>query len=279
MKNLLILFSLILVTGCGTKNETIDLRNPEIENYVEVKKTILSYKGIPFSGVVKNHTNKSMTVTKRFSLGWRSWEVEYVEGVRNGKATYYFGNGQIAEYGNFKDGMMDGIWFEYFDVERVQENNWPPGFKKEDFKDDFPVKSEKTYRFDKLYGLSKTYYVVSPKYGSPYTTLSEKIEYTSTRSGYVQKDGPFEKYLFDQTGDYSDQIIEKGTFKNNRLHGDYTTWFGGPDYAVKSQTVYENGVDVNVDPEVEKRKKAAADAAIYESIKAQEEEMLKNLGY
>ena len=261
MKNLIMFFFVFLVIGCGTKNEIIDLTNPEIDKYVEVKNTILSYKGIPFSGVVKNHTNKSMTVTKRFSLGWRSWEVEYVEGVRNGKATYYFGNGQIAEYGNFKDGMMDGIWFEYFDVERVQENNWPPGFKKEDFKDDFPVKSEETYRFDKLNGISKIYYVVSPKYGSPYTTLSEKMEYTSTKSGNTLKDGPFERYLFDQTGDYSDQIIAKGTFKNHRLHGQYTTWYGGPDYAIKFQTEYENGVDLNIDPEVEKKEKAAAKAA------------------
>ena len=248
MKNLIILFFVFLVVGCGTKNEIIDLTNPEIEKYVEVKKTILSYKGIPFTGVVKNHTNSYMNVTKKFSIGWRSWEAEYVEGVRNGKATYYFGNGQIAEYGNFKDGMMDGIWIEYFDVERVQENLWPPGFKKEDFQEDLPVKSEENYRFEKLYGISKTYYVVSPKYGSPYTTLSEKMEYTSTKSGNTLKDGPFERYLFDQTGDYSDQIIAKGTYKNNRLHGEYTTWFGGPDYAIKSQTVYENGVDVNAAP-------------------------------
>ena len=254
-------FFVFLVIGCGTKNEIIDLTNPEIDKYVEVKNTILSYKGIPFSGVVKNHTNSHMNVTKRFSLGWRSWEAEYVEGVRNGKATYYFGNGQIAEYGNFKDGMKDGIWIKYFDVERVQENLWPPGFKKEDFQEDLPVKSEENYRFEKLYGISKTYYVVSPKYGSPYTTLSEKMEYTSTKSGNTLKDGPFERYLFDQTGDYSDQIIEKGTFKNHRLHGQYTTWYGGPDYAIKFQTEYENGVDLNVDPEVEKKEKAAAKAA------------------
>tara|TARA_B110000003_G_scaffold44583_1_gene42188 strand:+ start:104 stop:928 length:825 start_codon:yes stop_codon:yes gene_type:complete len=274
MKKLLLL-SALLIFACSIGNEVIDLTDPQVENYVDVNaSSILSYKGIPFSGVVKDHSSN----LKR-SLGWRSWEIEYIEGIRNGKATYYFKNGQIAEYGNFKDGMMDGVWFEFFDVERVQENNWPPGFKKEDFKDDFPVKSEKNYRFDYLHGISKTYYVVSPKYGSPYTTLSKKMEYTSTKFGNVLKDGPFEEYLFDQTGDYSDQIIKKGTFKNHRLHGQYTTWYGGPDYAIKFQTEYENGVDLNVDPEVEKREKAAQDAAIYEQVKAQEEELMKKLGY
>ena len=271
MKKLLLL-SALLIFACSIGNEVIDLTDPQVENYVDVNaSSILSYKGIPFSGVVKDDSSLS----KR-ALSWRSWEIEYIEGIRNGKATYYFKNGQIAEHGNFKDGMKDGIWFEFFDVERVQENSFPAGFKKEDFQENLPVKSENNYRFDYLHGISKTYYVVSPKYGSPYTTLSKKMEYTSTNTGKVLKDGPFEEYLFDQTGDYSDQIIEKGTFKNHRLHGQYTTWYGGPDYAIKFQTEYKNGVDVNVDPEVEKRKKAAAWDAIYESAKAQEEEWLES---
>jgi antitoxin component YwqK of YwqJK toxin-antitoxin module len=244
MKKLLLL-SALFIFACSIGNEVIDLTDPQVENYVDVNaSSILSYKGIPFSGVVKNHTSN----LKR-ALGWRSWEIEYIEGIRNGKATYYFKNGQIAKYGNFKDGMKDGIWFEFFDVERVQENSFPAGFKKEDFQENLPVKSEKNYRFSNLYGLSKTFYVVDPKYGGPYTTLSDKIEYISTKYGNsTQKHGPFERYLFDQTGDYSDQIIAKGTFKNNRLHGQYTSWNGGPDYAIKFQTEYKNGVDVNVDP-------------------------------
>jgi len=219
---------LVLVTSCG--GEVIDLRDAKVEIYIEYKKTVLNYKGIPFSGTIKDDDGGGAK-----HKNWRSWEIEYDEGLKNGTYTSYYHSGQMSEEGFYKDNYQDGVWINYFDLEEL-------GYKLEDFLDELPINSIKNYRSDNLHGVEEIYYLVTPKYGNPYAALLTKTTLISTKADLALAHGAYEEYLFDSSGDYSGQLVRKGTYHNGRLQGADSTWYGGPDYALKASVQYKDGV-------------------------------------
>lgn len=101
----LLIFSLFLISCSQTVNYD------EEKEYFEKKKSILYYKGSPYSGVIEKH----------YKNGELHEKETYKEGKKDGDYEIYLEDGQLSMKGSYKDGERDGDFEGYYKNGELRE--------------------------------------------------------------------------------------------------------------------------------------------------------------
>ena len=172
MKNypILILF-LILISSC-TKTINID----EERQYLEIKKGILYYKGVPFSGKTESKMvpfktdggyriyDEGMLIEEflEYSNGQIKSKGSFIDGEKDGKHIEYYENGQIKFEGSFITGKEDGKHIKYYENGQLElKVTYKKGKKdglREEYNENGQLKLKTNYKEDNRDGLWEEYY-------------------------------------------------------------------------------------------------------------------------
>ena len=80
------------------------------------------------AGLIRLESSTVGFYKKYYATGKVEYEVNYVNGKREGKFVRYYKSGKVYEVGNYKDGQQDGEWV-YYDKEEniIDEDIWIDG--------------------------------------------------------------------------------------------------------------------------------------------------------
>lgn len=119
LRNLLFLSIFTLLSSC---NQTIDYDKEK--EYIKIDYVmgpdILSYKGVPYTGILVRYHDK-----EKEKLGVK---ITYRDGKEHGTFEKYHENGQLSEKGTLEEGEKDGL-FEFYNEkgELIKKEIWKEG--------------------------------------------------------------------------------------------------------------------------------------------------------
>jgi len=146
-----------------------------------------------------NLTNRNGIKTSYYSTGEREWVQNYVKGVKNGTIARYNKNGFLIQYGNQKNGYVQGFYQWMNDDGSLRQTNY------------YDSRGKKT-------GTEKRYtYAKSVKKSRENKILQYVYTYTSNK-----KNGVYKYY-------YKNKLRTLGNYKNDKFEGKFTTYHPGTD--------------------------------------------------
>mgnify|MGYP001241305639 FL=1 len=127
-----------LIESLGPKTFTSSLGKQE---YLETS-TYTDGEGRLYSA--RNKTLLTGTLVAFHRAGQKKYEINYIEGLREGSAQWWTSNGQLKHLRNYHKGKLSGSWLQYYEdseqkqqeqiydngVEIMRRGWWPNGSKK-----------------------------------------------------------------------------------------------------------------------------------------------------
>ena len=119
LRNILFLSIFTLLSSCG---QTIDYDKEEEYIKIDYKADpdILSYKGVPYTGILVRYHD--------WGKGVLGVKATYRDGKAHGPYKKYHENGQLSEKGTYEKGEKDGL-FEFYSEngELIKKEIWKKG--------------------------------------------------------------------------------------------------------------------------------------------------------
>ena len=209
-------------------------------------------------------------------------EEEYKKGEKHGQSRTYFSDGSISEKAVYQDGVKHGAWEQYHPDGQLKLKAYvEEGIRYEgNFEQYYPngrIELKGKYADGKRHGSWYQHHedgsievIVVYRWGKVESehpqngTFEKYYEDDILRSRYTykngEKHGPFEEYyqkgewrteeVSDDFGNtrpvqrlYGTQLLRKGKYKNDELHGELTRY--SPEGKIVEKAIYEHGKKVN----------------------------------
>ncbi len=142
-----VLVCLILLASCTQRIDYLK----ELPS-IKIMEGMVYYKGTPFTGELFQNDES----------GQLEFERNYKDGIRDGSYKQYFENGQLEMEGNYKDGKDNGLFKQYNENGQLKmEGNYKDGIKDGFFVGYFEngqLEFERNYKDGEKDGLYKQYY-------------------------------------------------------------------------------------------------------------------------
>lgn len=242
----------VLIISCYFKSREVSSDSLNTDGY------LYTYKSEPYTGKVID-TTKAGRVLLSFSCengriegdyfeyhenGYLSFQVKYIKGLKEGKATSYYLNGKIFKIETYLGNQLTGPYKEYYNNGNLKVSgnflNWKRDGLWEEFYENGTRKSKGTYSNDHQIGYWEYYYSTGNIHicgnfedgdgsnlgtsGVPLNGRTGSWKYYSEDENYLdfevefkhgEPNGPFKKYF------KNGSIQAQGNYKNGELHGIY----------------------------------------------------------